>query len=201
MRLVAGDGAERGRRAVAQPETRARVRALRQLEAGEPAREIGADVEDVGRPFLERDQRIERRHAVRLGGRDLEAPAHVAERALRHPPDAPLRRAKCGQEEMPPRAVAARHAPVVERGNADHGIDRLALGVRRLSREQAQVRHLDRLHADRSRLELRRARLGILGVDRQHVRRHLVGEVQVHEREPRPQRVVVARGCLDRAAA
>ena len=141
VRRIAGDGAERGRRAVAQPETRARVCALRQFEAGEPAREIGADVEDVGRPFLERDQCIERRDAVRLGRWDLEAPAHVAERALRHPPNAPLRRAKCGQEEMPPRAIAARHAPVVERSNADHGIDRLALGVRRLSREQAQIWH------------------------------------------------------------
>jgi len=97
-RLLARDGAQRCGRALAEPEAGALVRAFRQLEAREPAREIGADMQDVGGSLLERDQRVERRDAVCLGGRYLEATARVAECALAHPADPALRRAERGEE-------------------------------------------------------------------------------------------------------
>src|SRR5262249_40351305 len=57
------------------------------------------------------------------------------------------------------------------------------------------------LDADRRGLELGRARLGIGGVDRQQIGRHVVGEVQGHEREPRAQALVAAEGPLAGAPA
>ena len=68
------------------------------------------DVRHVGGPLLEREQRVEARDAVRLGGRDREPPRRVAERALAHPADAALRGAQRGQEQVPARAVGARGA-------------------------------------------------------------------------------------------
>ena len=91
--------------------------------------------------------------------------------------------------------------PVPVRGlHTDDGVDRLALGVGGLRVEQLQVQLQRRSEPDRGRLELGGARLRVGRVDREHVRRHLVREVEVHEREPRPQRRVVARRRLDRAA-
>ena len=112
-RLRAGDRAQRRRRALAEAEARRRVRARRNLGARELAGEIGADVQHVGRPFLERDQRVEGRDAVRLGRRHVEPARRVAERALAHPADPPLCGAKRGEEQVPSRAVGARDATVV----------------------------------------------------------------------------------------
>ena len=89
-------------------------------------------MEDVRGTLLERDQRVERRDAVRLCRRDLEPAARVAERALGHPADAALRGAQRGEEQVAPRAVAARDASVVDARRADDCVDRLALGLRRL---------------------------------------------------------------------
>src|SRR6185369_7889160 len=54
---------------------------------------------------------------------------------------------------------------------------------------------------DRSRLELGRAGLGVDRVDRQEVRRDVVLEVEGHEREARPERLVDPDRRLDLAAA
>ena len=104
-------------------------------------------------------------------------------------------------------------------GRPEHLVERGALRRRRLRvRDEAQVHYAARLRrladalaglplgglepvdADRGRLELRGAGLRVGGVDRQLVHVHLVGEVERHEREPRPQRVVDPHRRLDRAA-
>src|SRR5580765_1205112 len=57
------------------------------------------------------------------------------------------------------------------------------------------------LDADRRGLELGGAGLGIGGVDREHIRGHVVGEVHGHEREPRAQALVATNRHLDGTAA
>ncbi len=199
-RLLARDRAQRRRRALAEPEARARVCALGQLVPGEPAREIGADVQHVRGTLVERDQRVERRDAVRLGRRNLEPAARVAERALRHPADAALCRADRREQQVPSRPVAARNAPVVVGGLADHRIDRRALRIRRLRREQAQVGHYTASTRMAVALNSAVPDFGSCASIVSTFVAHLVGEMQVHEREPRTQRVVVGRRRLDRAA-
>ena len=116
------------------------MRAVRHLDCAlEPAREVGADVQHVGGTLLERDERVERRDAVRVGGRDVEPSRRVAERALAHPADAPLCGAQRGEEQVPALAVGARDAVAVRRGRTDDGVDRLALGVGRLREREAKV--------------------------------------------------------------
>ena len=58
-------------------------------------------------------QRVERRDAVRVGGRDVEPARRVAERALAHPADAPLCGAQRGEEQVPALTVGARDAVAV----------------------------------------------------------------------------------------
>ena len=72
-RLGPCDRAKRRGRALAQTEARRRVGARRHLDALEPAGEVGADVQHVGRAFLEREQGVEARDAVGVGRRDVEA--------------------------------------------------------------------------------------------------------------------------------
>ena len=86
-------------------------------------------------------QRVERRDAVRVGGRDVEPPRRVAERALAHPADAPLCGAQRGEEQVAALTVGARDAVAVRRGRADDGVDRLALGVGRLREREAKVHY------------------------------------------------------------
>ena len=99
-RLRAGDRPQRGGRALAQPEARARKRSLGHVRAGEPAREVGADVQHVGGALLQRDQRVEAGDPVRIGGRHVEPAAGVAERAFAHPADAPLDGTQRRQQQM-----------------------------------------------------------------------------------------------------
>ena len=124
----------------AQTEAGRRDGAVRNLRAREPTREIGTDVQDLGRPLLERKQRVERRDAVRLRGRDVEAAGRVAERARRHPADAPLCRAQRRKKELPPVAVAARDAVSLVRLDADDGVDRGALSVGGRRLDELEVR-------------------------------------------------------------
>ena len=137
-RLLAGDRAQRRGCALAQAEARRRVRTRWNLRACELAREIGADVQHVRRPLLERDQRVEARDAVRVGGRNVEPARRVAERALAHPADAALRGAQRGKQELA--AVTPRAAdPAVRVGCARDRVDRGALGVRRLRLQQLEI--------------------------------------------------------------
>jgi hypothetical protein len=79
-----------------------------------------------------------------------------------------------------------------------------ALGSRRNeplaeSREPRAENRLLHLHS--ARLELGGPRLGIELVDREKVRRHLIGEVQRHENQTRFERVVDSGGRVDAAAS
>ena len=130
-RLFARDRAQRRGRALAEAETGARVRTFRHLGAGQPAREVGADVQDVLRPLLEREQRVEARDAVRIRRRHF-----VAERALADPADAALCGAKRRQQQVAAAVVDTGNAIPVRVVGADDRVDRLALGRRRLRREQ-----------------------------------------------------------------
>ena len=97
-RLRPGDRAQRGGRTLAEPETRRLDRAFGHLGAGEPAREVGADVKHLSGTLFEREQRVEGRDPVRVGRRHVEAARGVAERARRDPAHAQLRRAKSRQK-------------------------------------------------------------------------------------------------------
>ena len=112
------------------------MRTFRHLGAGEPAREVGADVKDVRGPLLEREQRVEARDAVRIRGRHLEPARRVAERALADPADAALCGAKRRQQQVAAAVVDTGNAIPVRVVGADDRVDRLALGRRRLRREQ-----------------------------------------------------------------
>jgi hypothetical protein len=115
------------------------MRALRHLDALQPAREIRADVEDVGRPLFEREQRVEARDAVCVGGRHVQPARGVAERALAHIADAPLRRAQSRKEQVAAAALGTRDAVPVRGLGADDRVDRLALVRGRLRDGKLQV--------------------------------------------------------------
>ena len=94
--------AEPGRPAVpdrraGRPERPLEVRADR-LRAGEPARDVVADMGDHGRPRLGREQGVERRDAIGLGRRDGQATAHVVEAGLADPADPGLEGVQGRQE-------------------------------------------------------------------------------------------------------
>ena len=139
-RVLAGDRAHRSRGELTQAEARRGHGALGHRRTLERARQIGTHVQHVSGPLLQRDERVERRDAVRLRRRNLESARRIAERTRRHPADSPLRRAQRGQQEVAPRAVAARDPVAARSLRADDGVDRLALRLRRLGGEQLQVR-------------------------------------------------------------
>ena len=115
------------------------------LRAARDARDVGAHVRDDRRLGLEREQRVERRDAVRLRRRDREPLADVVERAAADPARrAPARRAAwaaAGGAALGRLAAAERDAGVAFAGlaralpparrRAQDGVDRLALGGRR----------------------------------------------------------------------
>ena len=138
-RLDARDRAVGGGRALAEAEARARVLARADPRALERARQIGADVRHVGRALFEREQRVEARDAVGIGGRHREPPRRVAERALAHPADPQLRRTERGEEEMPSCPVGACDPVARARFLADDRVDRLPLGVGRHGVEEVEV--------------------------------------------------------------
>ena len=177
------------------------MRAVGNGRACEPAREVGADVRHVRRPFLERKQRVEARDAVRLGRRDREPARRVAERALAHPADALLRGAQRGQEEMALRAVGARTRSAVHVLGAHRARRRSRSRSASLGSafEEAKV---SQDASTRIAVALNSAvpDLRVGRVDRQHVRLDEVGEVQVHEREPGAEGPVERDRRLDRAA-
>jgi hypothetical protein len=114
------------------------------LRAARDAGHVGAHVRDHGRLGLEREQRVERRDAVRLRRRDREPPADVVERAPADPADARLDGVEGREQKMAlrPRGMpAARHMLVAlaglrrtlpaRPGRAEDRVDRLALDRRR----------------------------------------------------------------------
>ena len=115
------------------------------LRAARDAGHVGADVRDHGRLGLEREQRVERRHAVGLRRRDRQPPADVVQRAAADPARrAPARRAAwaaAGAAAPAPRGrrgpragrarTPARRPSQLDPGRTEHGVDRLALRRRR----------------------------------------------------------------------
>jgi hypothetical protein len=97
-------------------------------------------VEHLRRALLEREQGVERRDAIRLRRRDVEAARRIAERAGRHPANAPLGRAKRREQELAAVAVAARDPPVLQGLGTDDGVDRSALGLRRQGVDELEIR-------------------------------------------------------------
>ena len=92
-----------------------------------PARDVVADVRDRRRPRGDREQRVERRHPVRLGRRDPEPGAHMPERPGADPPDRVHHRVEDRQEQVPPgprRIAAERDVPV-----GHDGVDGAPFGV------------------------------------------------------------------------
>ena len=164
------------------------------LRAGAAAHEVVADVQHPGCPRLEREQRVEGGDAVDVGGRDRQPPRDVVERAGADPSGVLVERVQRRQQLVALRAggvAAVGGVPVldpVRAGPLDIGGPRnastaarssvvgsasrrrrstlpvdLAAGTRGLVDVAVQL-----VDADRRRLELRRARLRIGGVDRQH---------------------------------
>ena len=89
------------------------------LRPARDTRHVGAHVRDDRRLGLEREQRVERRDAVRLRRRDREPPADVVERAPADPADARLDGVEGREQEMAlrPRGMpAARHVLVALAG-------------------------------------------------------------------------------------
>ena len=126
---------EDGRRLLAHPETwrsdpgpAAGVRPFgrgfaRQLLAeGEPtrpaAREVVTDMDDVRRSLLDAEHRVERRHAVGVGGRDGQPLGYVVETAPADPPHAALERVQGRQQEVAlvARLTTSAYDPEVARG-------------------------------------------------------------------------------------
>ena len=158
----------------------------------------------AGRGFG-REQVIEGDDAPGLGRRHRQPRADVVERAVADPADArPARRetpAAAGRGRpctcRPPQGGAAVAADVARRAlPAGRRRPEHAASTRRARRPSASAPTMcrstqaSRLDSDRGRLELRRAHAGIGGVDRQHVGRHVVGEMERHEGQPGPQRLV-----------
>ena len=198
----AGELEERGRRAIAQAETRtahphraavqrglARVAeprlevAAERFRAVHAAGDVVAHVHDRRRSRRHREHGVERRDAVGLGRRHRQPLADVIQRAFADPADARVHRVQRGQQHVA--GAARRRLPAQRR--IDDRVDGLALvGRRHGAGNQVQV-HQTSFDADGRRLEFGGARLGIGRVDREHVRVDLVRKVQGHEREPRAQ--------------
>ena len=139
-RVLARDRDERGGRLLAQAEARALEPDRRAVRRGLPgradralelldelgaaaahARDVGADVGDPGRARLQREQGVEARDAVRLGGRDGQPAADVAERGRADPADRGLQLVQDGQEQValrPGRVAATRGVAVGPAGGA-----------------------------------------------------------------------------------
>ena len=79
------------------------------LRAGEPARDVVADVGNDRRPRVRGEEGVERRDAIRLGGSDGESLADVVERRGADPADPRLDAVECRDQQRAagPRCVAA----------------------------------------------------------------------------------------------
>ena len=160
QRLVAGVGQHRRRRAVALAQARAAQprgpvdrHALRAelrdqlLGAGAAARDVVAHVHHARRPLVDREQRVERGHAVDVGGRHGQAARDVVQPAGADPARALVQRVQRGQQQVTLLArlvPAVRGVPVVDRvgpgpdgqRRAQERVDGVALRRRRLGVQQ-----------------------------------------------------------------
>ncbi len=125
--------------------------------------------------------------AARRGAVVERAPDAARPAGLRRPEQV-VDRGALGAGRLGVDRMDVHQSPVISAGSCDLG----ALGGRRRD---------DLVHPDRRRLELGRAADRIGGVDREHVRVDLVGEVERHEAEAGPQRAVDVHRRLDRSAA
>src|SRR5215475_473199 len=65
-----------------------------------PTRDVVAHMEHTRRSRRRRQQRIKRRHAPRIRGRNAEPHAHIVETRFADPTDARLKRLECGQQQV-----------------------------------------------------------------------------------------------------
>src|SRR2546426_877554 len=173
------------------------------VRATAPAGDVVADVQDAPRARLHREQPIEGGDTPGIGWRNVQALADVREHAFADPADAGLRRLQGGEEEVTPVAPQARREvrPFALRVRGQPRGDRVAFVLVGFRFELAQI-HLSsghRLEADRARLELRGAGLGIGRVDGERVHRDLVLEVRRHEHQAGAHRGVDVDGRDDTA--
>ena len=121
--------------------------------AGEPAGDVVADMGDGRRSRRRREERVERRHAVGLGGRHGQALADVVQARLADPADPGLERVERREQRgprrlrasWPPRAtwpsVRVSRAPPdqPESGGAEDGVHGGTLGGRRQGTDDVQI--------------------------------------------------------------
>ena len=165
-------------------------------------------------PRLECEARIKAGDPVCVGGWDREPPAGVLQRSAAHPAHVILHGVQHGQQEVTTRTdglsavgkviVRLNSSTAVPQGlgRAEKSVDSGdLLGCRRppggpdvqlVGRDRDQL-----VDPDRARLELGGAGLGIGGVDGEDVGGDLVGKVEGHEGEARPQRRIKADGRLN----
>ena len=174
--------------------------------AGGPADQVDADVDLAGRPLDRREQRVERGHAVDVGRGDVEARGEwlIAPRLI-HPTrsltawSAPSSRCRCRPSLVTAtprrgrRRRRARSAPVRARRRRPPAPPRSASALpifRSIRPQSPAAASVASSLSTRTAvgLELGRPRLRVGGLDRQHVRVDLVGEVHRHEHQPGPQR-------------
>src|ERR1700733_2071259 len=120
------------------------------LRAGAAAGEVVADVQHAGRTRLHREQRVEGRHAVDVGGGDGQPLRDVVERAGADPTPLLVQRVKGGEElgTLGPGGVTpVRGVPVLDavssrpgrHGRTEERVDGRALVGGRLGVEEAEI--------------------------------------------------------------
>ena len=177
-RCLAREREERRRSAIAQPQARTaqprrvavpcrlpgRPHGPRQipadrLRAGQPARDVVADVGHDGRPRGRGEQGVEGGHAVGLGRSDGQALADVVERRGADPADPRLDRVECRDQEgaAGPRCVAAARSMSVRAAvawsahparlrRAQDGVDRGPFRRRRERPDDVQIHRVECSH-------------------------------------------------------
>jgi exodeoxyribonuclease VII small subunit len=117
-------------------------RRTQRLRAAVAADDVVADVDDLVGPRLEREQRVEARHPVRIGGRDRQPLADVAERPFADPAAGVLDAVQGRQEQMP---ALAKADEVLEQALATHkrGLELARFCQQKLEAAQQQVKVLE----------------------------------------------------------
>jgi hypothetical protein len=112
-----------------------RLQVLDQLARPRLAGEVGADVDDPGRPLRQGEQAVEGGDAVRVGRRHLESAGDLVDRTPADPPGGVMDGMERRQQQVPPLAEGT-VAPPAGRGRPEEVVKGGLLGpARRQSRE------------------------------------------------------------------